>query len=96
MAVYTIIDANVTDEEKHAQFREQLTLVISAYGGRVLASTHNCEVVEGDWRPGRMTLVEFPDIDRYRRYISSPELGALRELRESATDGINRVMFEGL
>ena len=96
MATYLIIDANVIDEEGHTHFRQQRASIAAAHSGKVLTSTYNCEVIQGDWQPRRVSMLEFPNADHCKRYPASPEQEDLRELRESTTDGVNRVTIEGL
>lgn len=41
-------------------------------------------MLEGDWSPGPLIIVEFPDIDTARRWYRSAEYAAALELRDAA------------
>jgi uncharacterized protein (DUF1330 family) len=41
-------------------------------------------VLEGDWRPKRLVLLEFEDLEAAKRWYDSPEYQEARQLREGA------------
>jgi uncharacterized protein (DUF1330 family) len=87
MAAYVI--AAVTDawdQEKLAEYRERNTDVVAAHGGRFVARGGPHEVLEGDWNPKRLVIIEFPDMDAARGWYESDAYAPLRELRRSASD----------
>ncbi|NNH75268.1 DUF1330 domain-containing protein [Nocardia uniformis] len=47
------------------------------------------EVREGDW-PGRVVVLEFPDLVRVRAWYDSPEYRAAREVRCHRAAGLRR------
>lgn len=51
------------------------------------------EVLEGDW-PGRVVVLEFPDLDQVRAWYDSPEYRAAREVRKSGVT-VRLVFAEG-
>jgi uncharacterized protein (DUF1330 family) len=87
MAAYVI--ASVTDardQEKLAEYRERNTDVVAAHGGRFVARGGRHEVLEGDYTPVRLVIIEFPDLDAARGWYESEDYAPLRELRRSASD----------
>jgi len=67
---------------------------VAAYGGRYLVRGGPTEVVEGDWQPHRVVVVEFDDLDAARRWYDSPEYTKARQIRQaSATSSI--ILVEG-
>jgi uncharacterized protein (DUF1330 family) len=50
---------------------------------------------EGDWRPNRIVVLEFPDAETAKRFYASPEYGAARAERAGAAK-MNMVLVEGL
>ena len=46
---------------------------IAAHGGRYVASGGPTEVLEGSWTPKRCAVLEFPDMERFKTWWSSPE-----------------------
>src|SRR3954470_13021232 len=57
---------------------------IEAYGGRYLVRGGEHEVVEGDWNPERIVVVEFPSVERAREWYRSPEYQEIAPMRQRA------------
>ncbi|MCC7326299.1 MAG: DUF1330 domain-containing protein [Burkholderiales bacterium] len=85
MAVYVIADIEVADAAGFEEYRQRVPATIAAHGGRYLARGGETEVLEGSWSPKRCTILEFPDMEKFRTWWSSPEYIPLRELRERST-----------
>ena len=95
MAVYLIADIEVLDSAGFEEYRRQVPGTIAAHGGRYLARGGATETLEGAWHFKRCVILEFPDMDRFRAWWSSPEYRPLRELRERTTRS-NLVVTQGL
>ena len=52
------------------------------------------EVILGDWKPNRLAVLEFDNLEQVRVWLSSPEYTALDDLR-SKSSNINMVIVEG-
>lgn len=95
MAAYMIADVEVIDSIGYEEYRQKVPATIAAYGGRYLARGGATEVLDGSWSPKRCVILEFPDMDRFRAWWSSPEYTPLRALRERSTNS-NLVVTQGL
>jgi uncharacterized protein (DUF1330 family) len=73
------------DQEKLVQYREGNTEVVAAHGGRFVARGGAHSVLEGEWDPKRLVIIEFPDVDAARAWYESDAYAPLRELRRSAS-----------
>jgi uncharacterized protein (DUF1330 family) len=96
MPAYVI--ASVTearDQEKLAEYRERNTDAVARHGGRFIVRGGHHEVLEGDWAPVRLVVMEFPDLDAARGWYASDDYAPLRELRQSASD-TDIVVVEGV
>jgi uncharacterized protein (DUF1330 family) len=95
MAAYLVADIEVTDAEGYQEYRRTVGASIAAFGGRFLARGGAVEVLEGDWSPKRLVIVEFPSLERLRAWYDSPEYAPALALRKRAS--ISRlVMTEGV
>jgi uncharacterized protein (DUF1330 family) len=95
MPAYVI--ASVTDAwepDKLAEYRERNTDVVAEHGGRFVARGGRHEILEGDYAPVRLVIIEFPDLDAARGWYESDGYAPLRELRRSASK-TDIVMVEG-
>jgi uncharacterized protein (DUF1330 family) len=95
MAAYVIADIEVLESEGFEEYRRLVPATITAHGGRYLARGGATEVLEGTWSPKRCVILEFPDMDRFRAWWSSPEYQPLRALRERCTKS-HLVVTQGL
>jgi uncharacterized protein (DUF1330 family) len=95
MAAYVIADIEIIDSAGFEEYRRQVPATITAHGGRYLARGGATEVLEGTWSPKRCVVLEFPDMDSFRAWWSSPEYLPLRGLRERTTKS-NLIVTQGL
>ena len=56
-------------------------------GGKFVVRGGKHEVLEGEWRPVRLVVIEFPDMAALKAWYQSPEYTALIKLRQGASRG---------
>ena len=95
MPVYVIADIEVVDQSLYEQYRQGVPATIAAHGGRYLARGGATEVLEGTWSPKRCVILEFPDMERFRAWWSSPEYAPRRAIRQKAAKS-HLVVTQGL
>jgi uncharacterized protein (DUF1330 family) len=95
MPAYVIAETDVHDAEQYERYRAAVPGTIAAAGGRFIARGGEVVVLEGDWRPKRLVLLEFEDVDAARRWYESAEYREVRRLREGAAS-LHMVAVEGL
>ncbi|HYB57011.1 MAG TPA: DUF1330 domain-containing protein [Alphaproteobacteria bacterium] len=95
MAAYVIADiGEIRDQDAYARYRAQVMATIEKHGGRFLVRGGAHETLEGKWRPGRVVIIEFPDMAAAKRWHGSKEYAPLLKLRQSASEG-SLVAVEG-
>ncbi len=90
MAAYVI-----TDPEMFAEFRERLDPTVAAHGGTFVVRGEDITVVQGDWNPSRIAMIEFPNLDAANSWIHSSEFGALQEILDKSSK-TNIVIADGV
>ena len=95
MPAYLIVETDITDPEQYEQYKAASPGAISAGGGRFVVRGGETAVLEGDWHPKRLVVVEFPDLEAAKRFYDSPEYQAAKKLREGAAT-LNMVAVQGL
>ncbi len=85
MAAYAVVNVRVTDPDRYAQYRGKVPDTIARYGGKYLARGGKVEVLEGDWDPQRLVILEFESLERFNEWYNSPEYASLKQLRHEAT-----------
>jgi len=84
MTAYVVLDIEVTDPDKFARYRELAPPAIAAYDGRYIARGGASELMEGSRSPNRVVILEFPDVDRAKAWLESPEYREARALRQAS------------
>lgn len=87
MAAYLIVDIDVKNVAGYDEYRRQVPPTVAKYGGRFIVRGGASEVLEGDWAPKRVVVVEFPTMDALKRWYNSPEYKPLITLRQSHSSG---------
>jgi uncharacterized protein (DUF1330 family) len=84
---YVVVDMDVTDPDRYADYRGLASRAVESAGGRYLARGGATEVLEGDRVPNRMVILEFPDMDAARAWYDSPAYRDARAARAGAAVG---------
>ena len=95
MAAYFIVDIEVTDPTAFEEYRKQVEGTVEKYGGKALVRGGQMQTLEGDWKPKRIVVTEFPSIEQARRWYDSEEYLALKALRLRTSRG-SVVLVEGV
>ena len=95
MAAYVIADITVTDAELYPSYTAITPATIEKYGGRFVIRGGAHETLEGDWRPGRLVMLEFDDMAAARRWYESAEYTEARAIRQRAATG-SMIILQGL
>jgi uncharacterized protein (DUF1330 family) len=86
MPAYLIAEHVITDAAKFEQYRTTVAPMIAKYGGRYLTKGGSQKLSEGGpWRPERIVIIEFPDMDALNRWYHAPEYQPLIALRKACT-----------
>ena len=94
MAAYVIVDMTVKDTVKIEEYRRLAGASIAAHGGKFLIRGGGIEILDGDWSPQRVVLIEFPGMEQARRWRSSADYEKAREIRDRAAT-TRMILVEG-
>ena len=95
MAAYYIVELDIQDEARYEEYRQKVPATIARFGGRYLVRGGRQETIEGDWRPKRIVLLEFPSVEQARRWYDSDDYRPLKELRRRTARG-HIVLVDGV
>jgi len=94
MAAYLIADIHVRDTARFEEYRKLVPATLAQYGGKYLVRGGDHEVLEGDWQPRRLVVLEFPTVEQAKRWYDSPEYRDPKALR-LATAQSNAILVAG-
>ena len=86
MPAYLIAEHIVTDAAKFEEYRTKVGPMMAKYGARYLTKGATHKLPEGGhWKPERVVIIEFPDMDSLNALYTSPDYQPLIALRKSCT-----------
>ena len=95
MSAFVIADITVNDPERYEDYKKLAPPAIAAYGGKYLARGGKSEILEGNWEPNRIIILEFESLETAKKFINSPEYSEARALRHK-TAASNMIVVEAL
>ena len=94
MPAYLIAEHVITDATQFEEYRAKAAPMIARYGGRYLTKGGSHRLPEGGhWRPERVVIIEFPDMDSLQRWYNAPEYQPLIALRKACTSDLDMLIF---
>jgi uncharacterized protein (DUF1330 family) len=95
MPAYVIVETDVTDPEQYEQYKAASPGAVASGGGRFVVRGGELAVLEGDWEPTRLVVLEFEDLEAAKRWYASPEYQEAKKLRDGAAN-LRMVAVQGL
>jgi uncharacterized protein (DUF1330 family) len=95
MSAYVIVDIVVHDQKTYDEYKQLAPATVAAYGGKYLARGGKTEVLEGDWTPKRLVILEFPSLEQANYWFNSPEYAHPKDMRRLSTR-TNMVVLDGV
>jgi uncharacterized protein (DUF1330 family) len=95
MTAYVILDIEVSDPVRYAEYKDLATPTVAMYGGKYIVRGGKAENLEGDWQPSRIVVLQFESAEQARNWLNSPEYRPAKELRHQ-TAVTRSIMVEGI
>lgn len=86
MKAYLVLDLSVHDFPGFLPYVSAIPAFIERHGGRYIVQGAEPTVIEGDWAPERMVIIEFPSRENATAFLGDPEAQALFALRHQTTN----------
>lgn len=95
MKGYCLFDnVQVNDVKKLEAYKEKAGPLVARYDGKYIILGGQFSVVEGNWRPTFLVMIEFPSYEKANQWYHSEEYRELKSLRLSAVES-NAIIVEG-
>lgn len=85
MTAYLVLDLTVNDLRGFMPYVEAIPAFIAKHGGRYASKGADPEVMEGDWTPQRVVILEFPSRDAAKGFLADPDAQDLFARRHRTT-----------
>ena len=95
MPAYVVVHVKVKNPDRYEDYKKLAPVSIRQYGGRYLTRGGATEVLEGNWIPERLVILEFPTMERAKDWWNSSEYSGPKALRHATAES-TMVLLEGL
>jgi uncharacterized protein (DUF1330 family) len=85
----------VEDPVGYEVYKKLAGAIVAAHGGRYIVRGGKTEVLEGDWQPKRIVVLEFESMDRAKKWLNCEEYREPRKMRHR-TAKTNMILVEGV
>ena len=94
MTAYIVVEVDVKNPKRYADYRAMAPASLEVYGGEFLVRGGAVEKLEGDWQPSRFVMIRFDSVEQAKRWWDSDEYREARNLRQATSD-TNMIVVEG-
>jgi len=95
MSAYVIVEIEVTDPVGYEEYKRLAGTTVEKYGGKYIVRGGKTEVLEGDWNPKRIVVLQFDSMDRAKAWLNSPDYHEPRKMRHR-TAKTKMIVVEGI
>jgi len=95
MKAYIIIDVTTQDTERMGAYKKLVPATLVPFDGKFIVRGGTTEVLEGDWNPNRIVIIEFPSKEKAKAWWSSVDYAPAKAIRQSAAE-TKMIMIEGV
>lgn len=95
MPAYIIVEIEVTDPVGYEEYKRQAAATVEQYSGKYIVRGGACETLEGDWKPKRIVVLQFNNMEGAKAWLNSSEYVEPRKQRHR-TAKTRMILVEGL
>jgi uncharacterized protein (DUF1330 family) len=85
MKAYLVLDFSVNDLGGFKKYIAEIPAFIARHSGKYLVRGVEPTTIEGDWKPERMVILEFPEREDAEAFLRDPEIQELFKVRQDTT-----------
>jgi uncharacterized protein (DUF1330 family) len=94
MSAYLVIDMTIHDLKTFSTYIRGVPAFIEKHSGKYIVQGAEPTVMEGDWEPERLIIIEFPARAQAKAFLEDPEFQDLVAIRHKSTT-TNVVLVDG-
>jgi uncharacterized protein (DUF1330 family) len=95
MAAYVIVEIEIVDPVGYEEYKKQAAATVHQHGGKYIVRGGTAEVLEGDWNPKRIVVLQFESMERAKEWLNCEEYREPRKMRHR-TAKTNMILVEGV
>jgi len=94
LKAYLILDLTIHDLAAFRPYIAAIPGFIEKHSGKYIVQGAQPTAMEGDWRPERMVVIEFPSRENAQRFLNDPDCQDLFRVRHETTTS-NLILVDG-
>ena len=94
MSAYLVLDLTIKDLPTFMHYVKNIPTFLRKHNARYLVEGVEPETIEGDWKPQRMVILEFPSKEAAKSFLTDPDVQPLFKIRQESTIS-NLVLADG-
>ena len=95
MPAYVIVEIDIHDPAGYEKYKKLAGATVEKYGGKYIIRGGRTEVLEGDWTPKRIVVLQFDSPEHAKDWLNSEEYRQPRKMRHR-TARTNMILAEGM
>lgn len=85
MTAYLVLDFTIVNLEQFLVYAEKIPELIVRHKGRYIVRGEEPTIIEGDWKPQRVVILEFETKQNAQNFLGDPDSQELFKLRHEST-----------
>ena len=85
MKAYLVLDLAINDLAGFSAYIAAIPAHIARHDGKYIVQGVEPTCIEGDWKPQRMVIIEFPERSNAEAFLSDPTIQDLFRVRHATT-----------
>lgn len=95
MPAYVIVDVSVHNPEEMEEYKKLTPATVAAFDGKFIVRGGQTTTLEGDWKPERIVVLEFPSATRANEWWNSDIYAKAKVIRQRAAK-TKMIIVEGV
>jgi uncharacterized protein (DUF1330 family) len=85
MKAYLVLDLSVNDPPGFKKYIAEIPAFIAKHSGKYIVQGAQPTTIEGDWKPERLVILEFPEREKAEAFLNDPDIQDLFKVRHATT-----------
>jgi uncharacterized protein (DUF1330 family) len=85
MKAYLVLDLSVNDLGRFRRYIAEIPAFIAKHSGQYIVRGVVPTPIEGDWKPERLVIIEFPEREKAEAFLNDPDIQDLFRVRHDTT-----------
>ncbi len=86
MSAFIIVDIDIKDPVRYEDYKKLTLATLVPFDGRLVVRGGAVETLEGNWKPGRFVMLEFPTREKAKAWWESEVYAEAKTIRQSCSN----------